>query len=142
MSHARRLASGPAAGEAALAEIERQWNAAARTWDVDALAAIYADDALMYGGRPGLFVGPQIRDYFASYIGVLKETTLDLVDQHIIALAPDVFLAQGFGEFHFLLGDGNRSGSVLRTTLVIVRRDGRWRIIQHHFSATPAAPPI
>ncbi|MGU7775503.1 nuclear transport factor 2 family protein [Burkholderia sp. MR1-5-21] len=34
------------------------------------------------------------------------------------------------------------SRSRLRTTWVIVRREGRWKILQHHFSAPPDVPPL
>ena len=38
----------------------------------DRLAAIYTDNAVFYGGRPGHSVGKeQVRAYFASYAGVL-----------------------------------------------------------------------
>ncbi len=135
--------SASQAGREALASIERDWNAAAQNWNVEALTAVYTEDALMYGGRPGLSVGHAgVRAYFASYVGILAETELKLVDQHIIQLAPETFVAQGYGEFQFVLAGGKRAGTVMRTTLIVVKRGGRWRIIQHHFSPTPETPPI
>jgi hypothetical protein len=83
-----------------------------------------------------------MRDYFGSYIDALAAARLELVDQHLVELAPEVFLAQGFGVFKFRRVDGRDTGTTMRTTLVIARRGGRWRIRQHHFSAIPDKPPI
>jgi uncharacterized protein (TIGR02246 family) len=133
----------PDVASAALAQVEAAWNAAAHRWDAHALTAIYTDDALFYGGRPGHSVGgPAIHAYFASYEGVIESATLTLVEQQFIHLAPDCFLAQGYGEFAFVLSGGRPSRSRLRTTLVVVLQQGAWKIRQHHFSTTPEAPPI
>jgi uncharacterized protein (TIGR02246 family) len=127
----------------ALAVVQASWNLSARNWDVDALTAVYTDDALFFGGRPGHAVGPRaIREYFASYEGVIESATLELVEQHFIPVTDDCFLAQGFGEFSFVLGDSRTSRSRLRTTLLIVRQQNEWKIRQHHFSASPESPPI
>lgn len=126
-----------------LASVERDWNAGAGNWNSDALADVYTADALFFGGRAGHSVGREgIRSYFMSYNSILKSATLNLVKQHVIKLAPNVFVAQGYGKFHFLLSTGKETDSVLRTTLVIVKRGGKWKVIDHHFSPTPEAPPI
>ncbi|WP_174913468.1 YybH family protein [Burkholderia diffusa] len=127
----------------ALAIVQAAWNAAARDWNPDALTGIYTADALFFGGRPGHSAGRDaIRTYFASYDGVIRSATLALVEQHFIRLGDDCFLAQGYGEFAFVLGDGNTSRSRLRTTLVIALQQGEWKIRQHHFSTSPETPPI
>ena len=100
-------------------------------------------DALFFGGRPGHATGHEaIRAYFASYDGVIQSATLELVEQQFIRFGDDCFLAQGYGEFAFVLGDGTTSRSRLRTTLVIVAQQHEWKIRQHHFSASPETPPI
>jgi uncharacterized protein (TIGR02246 family) len=133
-----------AAARKILADIQVAWNTAASTWNPDAFAAIYTDDALFFGGRPDHSVGgAAIRAYFASYMGALESATLDLVDQHFLWLADDCFLAQGFGDFVFVLESGKRmSRARMRTTLVIAQDDGAWKIRQHHFSVPPESPPI
>src|SRR4051794_32736492 len=69
-------------GEAALRAVERDWNAAARDWNTAALAALYTDDAVFFGGRPGHSVGQaQVRNYFESYAGMFTTVRLALVDQ-------------------------------------------------------------
>ena len=131
-----------AAGDA-IKEVERRWNAAASTWDVDGLAAIYTDDALMYGGRTTHSVGNDgVRAYFASYVGMLAAAKVTLVSQEIRQLGPGTILAQGYGAFDLTLADGRRSQTTLRTTWVLVNQSGTWKILQHHFSAIPEAPPI
>jgi uncharacterized protein (TIGR02246 family) len=132
-----------AGAEHALREVLASWNRSAATWDVKGLAALYAEDALMFGGRPGLSVGvPGMQAYFGSYVGTLAGAELELVEQHLLELAPEVYLAQGFGVFQFRRVDGRTTGTTMRTTLVIARPDGQWKIRQHHFSTIPDKPPI
>ena len=130
-------------GEAALRAVERDWNAAARTWDPAGLAALYTEDAVFYGGRPGHSIGrDQVKAYFDSYVGMFMTVRLALVDQELRTLADGVYLAQGYAAFDFELAAGGTSQAVLRSTLVLIRRPEGWRIAQHHFSATPTALPI
>ena len=69
-------------GERAIRTVERDWNAAAQHWDAESLVALYTDDALFYGGRPGHAVGrTKVRGYFESYVGTLAAARLALVDQ-------------------------------------------------------------
>jgi uncharacterized protein (TIGR02246 family) len=129
--------------EEALEAVQHDWNAAARNWDVDALTALYSEDAVFFGGRPGQSVGHEaVRGYFASYVGVLASTSLELFDQQQVPLGPDVLLAQGYCRFGFLLVDGRRTSAVMRMTWVLQEGGGQWKIRQHHFSTTPEAPPI
>jgi ketosteroid isomerase-like protein len=49
-------------GETAL--VERDWNAAAQNWNSGGLVALYTEDAVFYGGRPGHAVGhAKVREY-------------------------------------------------------------------------------
>jgi uncharacterized protein (TIGR02246 family) len=132
-----------AEGHSALAAVQAAWNAAGQRWDAIALAGIYTEDAVFFGGRPGHSVGlPAIREYFESYVGVIESAALDLIDQHIMKMAPGCYLAQGCGNFSFVLAGGQSTRSLLRTTLVIVAEGERWKIRLHHFSASPATPPL
>jgi uncharacterized protein (TIGR02246 family) len=129
--------------EAPLAAVQRAWNAAGRPWNADRLAAVYTHDALFFGGRPGHFVGrAAVRDYFASYIGVIESGSLVLVEQQLVELSPGCLLAQGYADFSFVLSGNQATRSRVRTTLLIIRDGGDWRIRQHHFSPTPDAPPL
>lgn len=127
----------------ALQLIERRWNTAARIWDPAALSAIYAGDAVFYGGRADHFVGrARIKAYFESYQGSLASVSLALINQEIRLLGPGVFLAQGHGDFGFGLTGGKRTENRLRTSLVIAMQDRDWAIMLHHFSAVPEVPPV
>lgn len=130
-------------GQSALDEALAAWNAAAMTWDPQGCADAYAEDAVLFGGRPGHHVGrEQIRAYHASYVRVIASCQLRLQDVHFCKVTPDLVMAQGYGRFDMVLADGTGTHSLLRGTLSVVRRDEGWRIFQHHFSATPASPPI
>lgn len=119
------------------------WNAAAAPWDAEALAALYTADALFFGGRPGHGVGANaIHAYFKSYEGVIRSARMDLAEQQLKPLAPGCVLAQGFADFSFELSDGQTTRSRLRATLVLRREPDRWRILDHHFSTIPEAPPL
>ena len=130
-------------GRMALASVEAAWNAAGRPWDARALAAIYTDDALFFGGRPDHAVGhAAIAAYFGSYEAVIDWAQLALVDQHVLSLGPGIHLAQGWAEFSFLLAGQRATKSRLRATLLMVRQEDTWRIRQHHFSPPPEVPPL
>jgi uncharacterized protein (TIGR02246 family) len=127
----------------ALAAVQADWNAAAGRWDPEALTAVYTPDAAMFAGRPGHALGEGgVRQYFGSYVGVIERAVMSLRDQHILVHLPDLVLAQGYVDFTFRLAGDRTSASCLRTTLTLARRQGRWKILQHHFSATPAEPPL
>jgi uncharacterized protein (TIGR02246 family) len=119
------------------------WNAAARPWDPDALAALYTDDALLFGGRPDHAVGAlAIRAYFESYRGVILAASLVLDTQALRWVGKDACIAQGFGDFTFDRAGNSRTRSRLRTTWVIARDGPNWRIRLHHFSPPPSVPPL
>jgi len=132
-----------AEAEQVIQGVQSRWNRAAESWNVDQLTGIYAHDAMMFGGRPGLSAGIEgIRAYFASYSDQIAFTELELVEQHIVALTPDIYLAQGFCNFKFRLMNGENTGTRMRTTWVLRRTAGEWLIQQHHFSTIPERPPI
>jgi uncharacterized protein (TIGR02246 family) len=129
--------------QSVLRMIQDRWNLAGLIWDVEALTAMYTPDAVMYGGRPGMSIGHAgMRQYFSSYVDMLASTKMELKDQVMIRLAPNVYLAQGYGVFQFTLRTGKKSDTTMRTTLVLVEREKEWKILQHHFSSTPDKPPI
>ena len=71
-------------GETALRAVEHDWNSAAQHWNSAKLVALYTEDAVFYGGRPGHAVGhAKVREYFDSYVGALAAARLALVDQEL-----------------------------------------------------------
>lgn len=130
-------------GQAALAQVVADWNRAGAAWDAPALAAVYAEDALLFGGRPGHSVGrAAIQGYFASYDGVILAGSMQMAETGLRTLGPGCVLAQGMVHFAFTLAGGEQTRSTLRATLVLGLEPDRWRILDHHFSTIPAAPPL
>jgi len=126
-----------------LDEMQQAWNSAAKVWNPKALASLYADNALFYGGRSGHSVGAAaVQAYFASYDGIIQSAVLDLIEQELVETSPETFVSQGFGAFSFVLAGGRQTQSVLRTTLVLRKLNGQWKIQLHHFSVTPEVPPL
>lgn len=135
--------AAPASTHDTVHDVANRWNAAAATWNPDALAALYAPEAVFFGGRPGHAVGYQaILGYFVSYAETLRSAHMKLVDPCVIELGPDTLLMQGHADFRFVLADGSATSSTLRATWILARRQGAWQILQHHVSPTPEAPPI
>lgn len=129
--------------EEALAQVTADWNRAASSWDAAGLAAVYTEDGLLFGGRPGHCVGrPAIQAYFASYDGVILGGAMQMSGTQLRQLSQDCVLAQGMVDFAFTLAGDEQTRSTVRATLVLRRETGRWRIVDHHFSPTPAEPPL
>lgn len=119
------------------------WNDAGSVWNCDSLAERFTEDGLFFGGRPEHSVGREaIRAYFRSYIGTISSCNLALRDQHVAGLGPDCLMAQGFGDFSFVLSDGSRTRSVVRTTLVLVSEGNDWKARLQHIAPLPKQPPL
>lgn len=129
--------------QAALDHAVAAWNRGGSSWNAAALAAAYAEDGLLLGGRPGHFVGREaIQGYFASYEGVILAASMRMFDTELRVLAADCMLAQGAVEFAFTLAGNEQTRSTLRATLVLARAADGWLIADHHFSTIPAEPPL
>ncbi|MGH6625684.1 MAG: YybH family protein [Burkholderiaceae bacterium] len=130
-------------GQAALDQVVADWNRAGATWDAAAIAAVYTEDGLLFGGRPGHSMGRgAIHGYFASYDGVILAGAMEMSETVLRTLGIDCVLAQGMVHFAFTLAGGEQTRSTLRATLVLKQEPDRWRILDHHFSTIPATPPL
>ncbi|MHA3903205.1 hypothetical protein ACTPOE_06455 [Castellaniella sp. WN] len=66
------------------------WNRAGAAWDAAALAAVYCEYGLLFGGRPSHFVGREaIQGYFASYDGVIRAGAMRMSEAVARCLADD-----------------------------------------------------
>lgn len=129
--------------QAAVDQVIADWNRAGASWDARALAGTYCEDGLLFGGRPGHFAGrAAIQDYFSSYDGVILAGTMQMSDSVLRELGSGCVLAQGMVHFAFTLAGREHTRSTLRATLVLSREHDRWRILDHHFSTIPSAPPL
>ncbi|PUE50255.1 hypothetical protein B9Z47_00320 [Limnohabitans sp. 2KL-1] len=137
------LAHTPDTAQQALERVQHAWSQAAASWDVDALAALYTEDALFMGGRPGHQIGrTAIRDYFASYTGTILSASLTLSDFSAQQIDPGCVMGQGFVNFKFHLKGDEHTTSRLRGAWVLQAHAEGWRIRLHHFSTEPVQPPL
>jgi uncharacterized protein (TIGR02246 family) len=125
------------AGATEIAQVSEQW---AKHWsakNLEAVVALYADDAVFLPSNGSRFTGrAAIRDLFAK---ALASYTPELqVHSKVTGQSGD--LAYDSGEYEEM----STSGGVARTGrgnyLVVLRRDAekRWRIVEHMWTDAPA----
>jgi len=105
-----------------------QWVEAFNSHDLDRHMELYNEDAILFGSVDELQDSRDaIRDYFSRRPPSVrvKSYPMPLVRQ----IAKDVVITAGHVDF----ADGDDL-SPYRMTWVLVRRDGSWRIAQHHGS--------
>lgn len=127
---------------AALDEVAARWTAAATPLDPVGLSALYAQDAVFFGGLPDHYVGRgEVERYFDFYRDMLASIALTFSDMHCADLG-STLLCQGFADFVFVLVDGRTTFNRLRATLVLERGQEGWAIKLHHFSPPPEDTPV
>ncbi len=105
-----------------------EWIAAFNAHDLDRHMALYTEDAMLFGSIDELQVGRDaVRGYFSRVPATVqvKAYPMPLV-RHV---SDDVVVTGGHVDF----ADGDQPDP-FRMTWVLVRRDGNWRIAQHHGS--------
>ena len=111
-----------------VAEIQAAWSAAFGARELDALAALYWDDALLFGSTAPLYTGREgVRQYFATLPASIRLEHFR--PPTIVKPFPDVILTAGGWRFDFAGEPRN-----FRLTWTLVRRNGAWRIASHHAS--------
>jgi len=127
--------AGPA--EDANSVVDR-WATTFGTNDPDELTKIYWADAILLGTTsPVMSEGTEaILKYFAPVKGSGFKTVIG--ERRTIVLNDTAILVTGFYEFS-RLQDGKPVAIPARFTMLIVKRDGEWRIAHHHSS--PHAQP-
>jgi uncharacterized protein (TIGR02246 family) len=110
--------------------IYEQWQHYFAPLNPNALAALYAEDAILFGSRIPPYIGrTAIESYFKDlpqglYTGVVF--TLDylkIITQDVISIA---------GSANFQRSD--QTPLELRITHVLVQRENQWQIVSHHVS--------
>ncbi|MCC7042646.1 MAG: SgcJ/EcaC family oxidoreductase [Acidobacteria bacterium] len=118
-----------------------QWVAAFASLDGATSAAVYADDARLWGTiaqEPN--VGHDaIRAYFDSGRQRAKARHV-VIGDHATRVYGTTAVSSGRYDFHSVLHDGTSTVRRARFSMTFVLRDGRWRIVDHHSSEVPAAP--
>jgi uncharacterized protein (TIGR02246 family) len=105
-----------------------QWIAAFNAHDLDAHMALYNVDATLFGSVDELKIGrAAIRTYFGGRGPGVHVESYPM--PRVMMLSPDVAVTMGHVDF----ADG-ATPMPYRVTWVLVRKDGNWRIAQHHGS--------
>ena len=125
--------AGPA--EEANEAVDR-WVAAYNSNDLNAITNMYTPDAILLGRvSPVLSQGPQaIHDFFLKSMGSGKTNTVG--ERRTIVIDDNAVVVTGFDDFT-RMADRLPIPGPARFTMVMVRRDGEWRIVHHHSSPRP-----
>jgi uncharacterized protein (TIGR02246 family) len=104
------------------------WIEAFNRHDLDTHAALYTQDACLFGSIPDLLVGrPAIRGYFSRRGPGVHVRRYPM--PHIVPLGSDAVATAAHVDF----ADGEMLVPY-RVTWVLVKVEGNWRIAQHHGS--------
>ncbi|KMS69201.1 hypothetical protein ACM01_35850 [Streptomyces viridochromogenes] len=115
-----------------------EWNAALKTQDPEKVADLYWDDAVLL---PTL--SDQVRDdresridYFEHFLA--NKPVGKKIETHINVLDSDSVLDAGLYQFALTDHDtGKKSIAKARYTYEWEKRDGEWKIVNHHSSLMP-----
>jgi uncharacterized protein (TIGR02246 family) len=127
----------PAPQEAAH-EIVKKWATAFANADVDAIATLYAPEALMIGtsGTTVLNTPEQIRHYFEVALNANRPRTATLNSFEALVLDERTVVITGFDTV-----TGTKDGKQIvgkgRVTFVVARRGSAWSIVHLHRSPLP-----
>jgi len=124
--------AGP--GEEASAVVD-QWSATYSANDRNALVQLYTPDALLFGTTEKTAIRGMeaIREYFVALEKGGRRNTI--LDKSVFVLGDTAVVVAGF--YDFARRDQNYEPRPSRFTMLIVKRDGKWRIEHHHSSPRP-----
>ena len=110
--------------EALLAE----WIAAFNAHDLDRHMQLYTEDAMLFGAVDELKLGrANVRSYFGGRGPGVRVKSYPMPE--VREITPDIVVTGGHVDF----ADGD-TPSPYRMTWLLVKKDGNWRIAQHHGS--------
>ena len=112
-----------------------QWNAALATLDPDTVVDLYADDAILLPtlSNDVRHNHAEMRDYFVDF---LKRQPQGVINESNIRDLGEIAVHSGVYTFT-LQANGAASEAMCRFTYVYAKRDGDWKIIEHHSSLMP-----
>ena len=116
---------------ATVQQLVSEWTAAYNASDADALAALYADDAVyMAEGEPARTDKSAIRDSFVQLFELGTYESLDLVDEVIIC-SQDCLIARVNWTEVFTPRGGSAQPPDAGKGILLIRRqpDGNWKIV-------------
>ena len=118
----------------ALDSILAQWNEAGSNWDTERLAALFTNDALFWGSKPDLFIGHQIQKYYEAF--PVKSCRFNFLEMKSVVLSPNTVVSCGVLLLSQVLVTMQKLEVKLRVSLVLVKLDSGWKIVQHHVAPT------
>jgi uncharacterized protein (TIGR02246 family) len=110
--------------------IYQQWRHYFAPLNPNALAALYAEDAILFGSRIPPYIG---RTAIESYFKDLPQglyTDVVFIPDHIKRVTQDVISIAGSANFQ----RADQTPLELRITHVLVRKENQWQIVSHHVS--------
>jgi uncharacterized protein (TIGR02246 family) len=124
--------AGPAEEASAVVD---QWSATYSANDRQALAKLYAPDALLFGTTDKVATRgtEQILKYFEALDKGGRRNTI--VEKTAMVVSPDGVVVAGF--YDFARKDQDYQPRPSRFTMLVVKRDGKWVIQHHHSSPRP-----
>jgi len=107
----------------------------------DRVLALYDKEAVLWGTlSPKRRDTPElIRDYFVTAFGALPGHKVSFGDQ-LIRVYGNTAINTGYYTFSYTK-NGEAKTLPARYSMVFLKRDGQWMIVDHHSSAMPAPPP-
>lgn len=107
----------------------------------DRILALYDSEAALWGTlSPKRRDTPElIRDYFVTAFNALPGHKVAFGDQ-LIRVYGNMAINTGYYTFSYIK-NGESKTIPARYSLVFLKRDGRWMIVDHHSSAMPTPPP-
>ena len=138
-NHAEPTTREAGPSEARIASLFDRWNAALLSGDAEKVAARYAHDAvLLPTASPKIrTTRAEIVDYFEHFLenkpsGEKLRTVVEVLDRNTAVDA-------GLYRFTLTNQDGTTRHVDARYTYVYEKRNGKWKIINHHSSVVPPA---
>ena len=113
--------------------------------DATAMTARFLDGPeAAFGGAGGLVLGAeQLRYNISEGYKTIRSQQFETMEQRVAVLSSDAAVTTGWGNFTAVDTAGARARGKQAFTFAWARHDGRWRVIQAHFSSQLVAvePP-
>jgi len=114
-----------------------RWAAAFNKGDLNGLVSLYDKDAQLWGiSSSSMRKGTSaIRDYYARLLKAFPGTRISLEEANLRVYG-DAAVSSGAYTVKRISGEGGDSITNARFSMVYVKRDGKWLIVDHQSSLT------
>ena len=110
--------------------IYQQWQDYFTPLNPQALAALYAEDAILFGSRVPPYIGTAAIESYFSNLPPGLYTGVTFFPEYINRPISDVISIAGSAKFQRT----NQTPLELRITHLLVQRENQWQIVSHHVS--------